>query len=274
MNFTKEKYLHGYTPDEQDRLYKQARFLENKIYGDIDLSSIDNLLEVGCGVGAQSEILLRRYPNLFLTGIDFSEEQLGRANNYLASSPVAANRYKLLKQDAMDMEFSSNSQFNGAFLCWVLEHIPSPVKVLSEVRRVLRPGSLITITEVLNSSFFLEPYSPTVLNYWMQYNDLQFEMGGDPFVGAKLGNLLQSVGYVNISTQVKTFFLDSRYPAKRAEMINFWTQLLLSGMPKLLEHRRVTEEIAQKVKEEMKVVAKNPEAVFFYSFVQAQAFTS
>lgn len=269
-----EKYLHGFDKTEQARLYKQARFLENIIYTSIDFSGVKHLLEVGSGVGAQTEILLRRFPNLKLTGIDFSETQLATAKAELAKNPVAKNRFTLMQMDATDMTFTGKEDLDGAFLCWVLEHIPNPQKVLSEVRRVLKPASPIHITEVMNASFFLEPYSPNVLNYWMKYNDLQYEMGGDPFIGAKLGNLLMSVGYTNIQTEVKTFFLDNRQPAKRAEMIEFWTELLMSGMPNLLEAGTVTVEEAELVKKEMHVVAKDPNAVFYYSFIQAKGITT
>ncbi|UKJ07623.1 class I SAM-dependent methyltransferase [Solitalea lacus] len=270
----KEKYLHGFSKTEQERLMRQARFLENYIYHDIDLSSVENLLEVGSGVGAQSEILLRRFPRAQLTCIDFSETQIATAQQYLGHNAVAKGRYEIKQMDATDMDFASNEKFDGAFLCWVLEHIPNPVKVLSEIRRVLKPGSVVYLTEVLNSSFFLDPYSPSTWQYWMRYNDLQYDMGGDPFIGAKLGNMLQSVGYTNIQTMVKTIHLDNRQPGKRAEMINFWADLLMSGMPNLIESGYVEPEIAEKVKEEMKTVAKNPNAVFFYSFVQAKAHTS
>jgi len=271
---SEEKYLHGYSPEEQQRLYKQARFMENKIYSDTDFSTVTKLLEVGCGVGAQSEILLRRFPHLHLTGIDYSEKQITQARKYLSTIPYANDRFELLQENAVDMSFTSQADFDGAFLCWVLEHIPEPARVLSEVRRVLKPGSPIVITEVLNSSFFVEPYSPNVLQYWLRFNDLQYDMGGDPFVGAKLGNLLQSVGYQRITTETKTYHLDNRNPAKRAEMIAYWTELLLSGLPQLLEAGYVDAELADKVKQEMQVVAKSPNAVFFYTFIQAKAFTS
>ena len=60
-----------------------------------------------------------------------------------------------------------------------------------------------------------EPYSPNTLNYWRVFNDRQLELGGDPFVGAKLGNLLQAVGYRDVVTEVKIIHLDNRHPAER-----------------------------------------------------------
>ena len=152
-------YLHGFSQKEQDRLRQQAAFAEHIVYKDINLSNVKNLLEVGCGVGAQSEILLRRFPKLNLTGIDLNDKQLAAATSHLESLPYADNRFNLIKMNAESLDFESNS-YDAAFLCWVLEHIPRPANVLSEVRRVLSPGSTVYVTEVLNSTFFLDPYSP------------------------------------------------------------------------------------------------------------------
>ncbi|MGB5929482.1 MAG: class I SAM-dependent methyltransferase, partial [Cyclobacteriaceae bacterium] len=219
---SESKYLHGYTSREQQRLYEQARIVENIVFNTIDYSETDCLLEVGSGVGAMSEILLRRFPRLHVTGIDYSEAQVSQARSFLSNVPYAKDRYEVHQMDAMDMDFESGS-YDAAFLCWVLEHISDPLRVLSETRRVLKPGSPVIITEVLNSTFFVEPYSPNVWQYWMKFNDFQYDSGGDPFVGAKLGNLLQAAGYSRIETTIKTFHLDNRNPAKRANMIRFWT---------------------------------------------------
>jgi ubiquinone/menaquinone biosynthesis C-methylase UbiE len=161
--------------------------------------------------------------------------------------------------------------FDGAYLCWILEHVPNPAQVLSEVRRVLRPGSEIVVTEVMNSSFFLEPYSPNVWKYWMAFNDYQHSHAGDPFIGAKLGNLLTSVGYHQVKTEVKTWHFDNRQPALRKQAIHFWTDLLLSAAKQLVAENYVDQETVDKAKEELGRVANDPNAVFLYSFMQAKA---
>ncbi|MGZ3725937.1 MAG: methyltransferase domain-containing protein, partial [Pseudobdellovibrio sp.] len=170
------------------------------------------------------------------------------------------------------MEFKGNS-FDGAFLCWILEHVPDPKRILSEVRRVLRPGSPVYITEVMNSSFFLDPYSPNVWKYWMAFNDYQLSHAGDPFVGAKLGNLLMQIGYHDIQTETKTFFLDNRNPQARKDAVEYWTELLLSASDQLVEANYVSAQIVEEMKNEMQKVANDPNAVFFYTFVQASAKT-
>jgi ubiquinone/menaquinone biosynthesis C-methylase UbiE len=263
-------YLHGFSRTEQARLVKQARIAETTIFRNIDYSGAKRLLEVGSGVGAQTEILLRRFPELHATCIDLNQAQLDAAHENLGAMPWLEGRYALQHADATDLPFEARS-FDAAFLCWVLEHVPSPARVLAEVRRVLAPGAPVYITEVMNASFLLDPYSPNVWKYWMAFNDFQIEQGGDPFVGAKLGNLLLACGFHDVSTEIKTFHLDNREPARRKTMIAFWEELLLSAADQLIAAERVTEAVVDGMLREMLLVQNDPDAVFFYSFVQARA---
>ena len=263
-------YLHGFSDTEQARLVKQARLLEATLFNQIDYTGARRLLEVGSGVGAQTEILLRRFPDLHVTGVDLSESQLAAARANLQNLPWCRDRYDLRQADAGNLPFEPR-QFDAAFLCWVLEHVPSPARVLSEVRRVLAPGSPVYVTEVMNASFLLHPYSPNVWRYWMAFNDFQYDHGGDPFIGAKLGNLLLAGGFRDVHTEIKTLHLDNREPARRKTMIAFWEELLLSAAEQLLQAGSVSEDIVAGMRREMNDVQNDPDAVFFYSFVQAHA---
>jgi ubiquinone/menaquinone biosynthesis C-methylase UbiE len=262
-------YLHGYSKKEQQRLYKQARFLEPEIYKNIDLKKVKSLIEVGCGVGAQTKILLRRWPHLKITGIDASETQLNTAKKFLASA-IKGKKVNLSLQNAMRMNFPSKA-FDGAFLCWFLEHVPDPLKVLTETKRVLKKGSVIYISEIQNASLFVEPYSPALLKYWYLFNDQQWLMKGDPFVGAKLGNLLMQAGFRKIEVTIRPAFFDSRDKKGRSKFLSFQTELMLSAAPALLKSRRVTPALIHKMKKEMTLLKKSKESVFFFIWVQARA---
>jgi ubiquinone/menaquinone biosynthesis C-methylase UbiE len=267
---TEQGYLHGYRPEERDRLHRQARFLEPMVHDRLPFRRRRRLLEVGCGVGGQTEILLRQFPELHVTGIDINDDQLEEARRFLANLPWAAGRFDVSKMDAEALAFAPGS-FDAAFLCWVLEHVRNPPRVLSEVRRVLAPGSPIVCSEVLNATLFLDPYSPDTLRYWMMFNDHQLDLGGDPFVGAKLGNFLSSAGFGEVTTEVKSFHLDNRAPEERAEFLAYWTELLLSGAPSLLAAGKVSEGVVAGMRRELERVAGDPNSVFFYSFIQARA---
>lgn len=263
-------YLHGYSETERARLQRQARFLEPAVHDRLPFRRRRKLIEVGAGVGAQTEILLRHFPELHVTGVELNDGQIAEARRFLATVPWASGRYEIIKADAARLDFDPES-FDAAFLCWILEHVPSPQRVLGEVRRVLSPGAPIVCNEVLNATFFLDPYSPNTMRYWLAFNDHQLSLGGDPFVGAKLGNLLQSVGFRDVETEVKTFHLDNRAPGERAEFLAFWTDLLLSGAPSLIAAEKVSQDVVDGMTEELARVGRDPNSVFFYSFIQARA---
>jgi ubiquinone/menaquinone biosynthesis C-methylase UbiE len=263
-------YLHGYSSKEAGRLRVQARVTESRVHDRLPFRRCRRLLEVGSGVGAQTEILLRHFPDLFITGVEHNVSQVAAATDYLATIPWSKDRFEIRHEDAMHLSFSRDS-FDSAFLCWILEHVPDPARALAEARRVLVPGSPIVVTEVLNSSFFVDPYSPNTWKYWMAFNDYQVELGGDPFVGAKLGNLLQANGYRDIQTEVKVYLLDNREPAERADFLTFWTELLQSGAPQLVAKQLVSSRVVEGMARELDRVAHDPNSVFFYAFIQARA---
>jgi SAM-dependent methyltransferase len=263
------EYIHGYSDKEQKRLYHQAEFLETWIYEHIRYPSRAHIVEVGCGVGAQTKILLRRNPHLRVDGIDISPKQLGAARKHLASE-LKQKRVRFRQGDASKLPYET-SAFDGAFICWFLEHVPEPVKVLKDTHRVLKPGALIYATEVMNSSLFVEPYSPALLTYWFHFNDYQWSIKGHPFVGAELGNLLLQAKFRDIQTEVKNLHFDSRDPELRRDFIQFFSDIFISAAPNLLANGRVDQKLIQEMKKELQILTSSTKSVFYYSFMQARA---
>src|SRR5690606_32973904 len=139
---------------------KQAKFLEQRVYRGINFSKAKHIIEVGCGVGAQTSILLKRFKHLKITAVDFSAEQLAVARKRLVKH-IRSGRVRLIQMDAQKLG-QLNEKFDGAFLCWFLEHVPDPAKVLMEVKKVLKRNATVYCSEVQNSSYFVDPYSPAV----------------------------------------------------------------------------------------------------------------
>ncbi len=260
-------YLHGFSKKEQARLLYQSEFLEPYVYRGIDLEFTKSLLEVGCGVGAQTQILLRRFPKLQIKSVDLSVDQLSVARKVLAK-PLKAGRVHLERQDGQNLKLAKKD-FDAAFLCWFLEHVPQPQKVLDTVIAHLRPGGRVYCTEVFNQSLFVEPYSPALLKYWFEFNNLQWEIKGHPFVGASLGNLLLNSGFRDIQTEIRSFHFDAREPEIRAAFTEYFYEILVSAEENLLATGRVDKVLIRTMAEEVDRVKKDKNSVFFYSFVRA-----
>ena len=263
------EYLHGFDKKEQQRLIHQAKFLETFVYEGVNFNSCRRLLEVGCGVGAQSDILLKRFPKITITGIDFSAEQLKSAADNLKSK-IKQGRIELFQQDAQQLSLDFK-KYDAAFLCWFLEHVPDPLKVLKQVHKHLKPGAQIVLTEVFNQSLFMEPYSPSYIKYWFEFNDLQWLMKVHPFIGVRLGALLKDAGFKSIKVEFRPLHFDSRKPKQRTDFIDYFFDILLSAESKMIESKKVNAELIAKMRAEVERAKKSKDSVFFYSFARAVA---
>jgi SAM-dependent methyltransferase len=263
-------YLHGYRPEEEDRLRYQAQFLARLVHERLPFGPCTRLLEVGCGVGAQSAILLQTFPRLHLTGVDVNGSQIAAAKRAMASDPGLASRTEFIAMDAQDLRFDAGA-FDAAFLCWILEHVPDPRRALEEARRVLAPGAPIVCTEVHIGSLWVDPSGPDLATFWRAYGEHQEALGGHPSVGAKLGDLLSCAGFRDIVTEAKLLHMDRRDPVERAAIIAYSIDLMMTAAPAMLEAGRVTPAVVAGVKRDLGRIASEDHGVFFYTFIQAHA---
>lgn len=268
-----QQYLHGFNEVEQNRLVEQAKVLEAKIFEKINFNSPKKMLEIGCGVGAQTEILLNRYSDCHITGIEINDIQIGTAKAYLKSKEFETSRYELHQMDANQMTFEDNS-FDSIYICWVLEHVSSPINILKEAFRVLQPGGTIYITEVQNNHLHLVPESNVLIDYWAKYNQIQQDFNGDPYVGSKIGHFLNQSNFSEIDVYAQLMHWDERNPEQRDIMVNYWRDLMLSGFDNLLTHHKVNNEDRALITSEMEKVKSSPKGVFSYAFMQGKGVKS
>lgn len=260
-------YIHGYIPEEQDRLLDQAGVLGPMIYPWVDFSDKHHVLEVGSGVGAQSQVLLSLYPQIDLTCVEIEEKQIEKAKSNL--SAFWDRNIQFLNQDASKMNLERKA--DGAFICWVLEHLSEPSLMLEQVFDNMESTGTIFVTEVFNSSFQFIPKLPGLSDYYKAYNHFQEELGGNPDVGLILGNLLQKAGFKDIELRRSGFHLDQTNPEELKKIAIYWKGLMKSGAEAMLKNGKVSIETVRQMEIDLDQIAEHPEGVLFYQFVQAKA---
>jgi len=95
-------------------------------------------LDVGCGNGAFTEMLVERCAPLSVHGIDPSEAQLA----YARTRP-AARVAQFRKGDAMALPFPDDT-FDVAVMPLVIFFVPDPAAGVAEMARVVSPGGAVT----------------------------------------------------------------------------------------------------------------------------------
>lgn len=95
-------------------------------------------LDVGCGSGAFTEMLVDRCAPAAVHGVDPSEAQLAFARTRLGAR---AADFQL--GDAMALPFASDA-FDAAVMPLVIFFVPVPATGVAEMARVVRPGGIVS----------------------------------------------------------------------------------------------------------------------------------
>ncbi len=259
-------YIHTYSSQEQERLFRQGKFLENIVYRSFDLTPYQHIAELGCGNGGNTALLLEKSPSAKITAIDIDPSQIEDARKQITDDRVQ------FKIDDICQLSEADNQFDCAFICWVLEHLHDPQKAVAETHRILKPGGQLLITEVFNDSFYLYPEkSPGIMAYYAHLNNVQRSFNGFPNVGARLGNLLNNVGFKSIELIAKPVIFDNRTIELRNDMIDYYIELILSAKEELMSRNLVDKSLLDQMQEETNRFKEDPDAVFYYTPIQAIA---
>lgn len=114
--------------------------------GEVDLG--DDVLEVGPGYGATTDVLGEKVPQLTAVEID---EALAA---YLTDRFAPLEHVRILRGDATALDFG-DGRFSGAACFTMLHHVPTAElqdRLFAEVARVLRPGAALVAGDSLASA--------------------------------------------------------------------------------------------------------------------------
>ena len=111
------------------------------------------VLEIGCGRGVGSELILERFAARRVLAFDLDEDMVARARRRLVR--FGADRARVEVADVTTLPCDDQT-FDAAFDFGILHHVPDWQAAVAEVRRVLRPGG----------RFFFEEVTARALRRW------------------------------------------------------------------------------------------------------------
>jgi ubiquinone/menaquinone biosynthesis C-methylase UbiE len=114
------------------------------------------LLDVGCGPGTITVDLARLVAPGRVIGIDRAPEVLAQASAHASGQGVSI---ELRAGDVYALQLPDAS-FDVVHAHQLLQHLSDPVRALSEMRRVLRPGGLVAARDGDYACFAWAPRDP------------------------------------------------------------------------------------------------------------------
>lgn len=203
-------YVHGYDVREAERLQDQAGAIVELIHGDVGYPDGSAVLEVGCGVGAQTVTLAARSPGAHVTAVDRSPASLAAARRHVEAAGLRNVTFR--EADLFALPFPRAS-FDHAFVCFVLEHVSHPEEALARIAAAVRPGGTVTVVEGDHGSAQFHPDDADARAAIDCQVRLQGGAGGDPMIGRRLHPLLAGAGLTGVRVTPRLMYVDGSRPA-------------------------------------------------------------
>ena len=153
------------------------------------------VLDFGCGPGSLTLSLAKAVEPGDVHGVDMEKSQIDVARSSAEEGGYANATFHVA--DVTDLPFDDDS-FDVAHCHAVLMFVPDTRAVLTEVKRVLKPGGIISSRETIIESSFLEPDFYSLNDLWLIYSNLVTFDDGHPDIGKQLKDHLLKAGFADV----------------------------------------------------------------------------
>jgi len=188
---------------EIDRLTKNVSSHSQalaEIFLNNGLIEANKVLDVGCGTGAMISLFSELMPDTEFVGVDNSKHILATAQNL--NLPNAT----FVEGEATKLPFEDNT-FDLVYIRLVLMHNPYPEHIISEMKRVCKPGGVMISVEIDDETMVFHPFSSELSHLIRANIAYAKQKGTDRIMGRKLFSLYKAVGIddVNVITQTSDY---------------------------------------------------------------------
>jgi SAM-dependent methyltransferase len=166
-------------------------------------------LDVGCGTGVFTALLIERCAPARVSAIDPAEDQI----SYAKATPTAAT-VAFRVGDAQALPYS-NDEFDAATMALVISFVPDPAKAVTEMKRVVKPGGTVAayMWDFAGGGFTLRPLNEALTGMGV---NLPLTPGQMNSRREALLMFFETAGLVDI--ELRTIEIEVSYP----DFDNYW----------------------------------------------------
>jgi ubiquinone/menaquinone biosynthesis C-methylase UbiE len=187
---------------EMERLYNQANLNAEKEARNLvafGLRDGMSVLEVGSGPGFVTEWVSRLIPNGSITCVEIDPIMVNYARQHLEKASQC--QYRIIESSIIKTDLPDDS-FDFAFARIVFEHIPGRIEALNEIKRLLKPGGRLALTEgdyAIN--LLTDPHFPEIESIRGKFMKYMSSLGANRMIGREMWRLLKKAGFKNIDLE-------------------------------------------------------------------------
>lgn len=225
------------------------------------------VLDCGCGPGSISVGLAAVVSPGEVTGVDLVAADIEAARALALEQRVINAHFEIA--DVFDLPFSDGS-FDAAFAHALLQHVQEPVRALKEIRRVLKAGGVLGVSDTDYGTVLHEPSTPHLEMFHMLLRRAMEWHGGSPYCARHQRRMLAEAGFARSEAYACVRGRGSGALEKTRYAAGYF-QLLLRDLVRTaaIEQKWVDEETLDMIDSELERWGNRSDA--FYSVVTCQA---
>lgn len=159
------------------------------------------ILDLGCGNGE----IVRRYGDIILqsegeiVGLDVDQASVEIATQKLSDLNIKSAFYV---HDIAKEPLEKYGHFDIVYCRFILSHQSEPEKLLSDVKKCLKPNGVLVLEDVDFSGHFCSPENRWYDEYVRIYTELGLKKGANPLIGKELYSIVTNSGFVKVMLNV------------------------------------------------------------------------
>lgn len=264
-----KQYIHGYSKEEAKRLNDQATSVSEFLHYDSIWDEGSKILEVGCGVGAQTEIIARKNSGCQIVSIDIAEESIMQAKEKIQSQGI--ENVEFVIADVRTLAHEKGEVYDHIFICFLLEHLANPLEILQALKKILKPGGTITVIEGDHGSTFFYPDNKYARRAVRSQVEIQEKRGGNANIGREIYPLLDKAEFKNIEVSPRQIYVDGSKPKLVEGFIkNTFTAMIKGVMGEIVKEGIMTKSEVERGLSGLLRTAER-DGVFSYTFFKGRA---